>query len=103
MDERAGHRRRYTREALAAELAAHGWSPAGHTHYQFLLYPLVKVSHALGRRSDDGFERRPAAWVDRLLGAANAAEVALLGGLSLPAGSTVFLWGRPAPGVGGPR
>ena len=94
LDEAAGHRRRYTRAVLRAELAAFPGRLQGSTNYQMLLLPLA----LLGRRAIGGraqaLERRPPAWLNRLLGALNAFEVALLGGFSLPAGSSLVAWAR---------
>lgn len=92
MDVRAGHRCRYRWPQLNAELARSGWRPLGHTHFQFLLFPLVYVSRRLGRTSPRELERRPPPGLDRLLGTINSIEVALLGGLSLPFGSSLFAW-----------
>jgi SAM-dependent methyltransferase len=94
MDVRAGHRCRYRWPGLKAELERNGWRPLGHTHFQFLLYPLVFASRRLGGGSPRGPERRPPRAVDRLLGAINRAEVRLFGGWTLPVGSSLFAWAR---------
>lgn len=94
MDESAGHRCRYTRASLTEELIRNGWIPLGFTHYQCLLFPLVWLSHVLGKRGDHGFERHPKAWLDRLLGGINYLEIAFFGMLSLPFGSSLFMWAK---------
>lgn len=91
-DERAGHRRRYDVDALRAELAASGWRLLDWTHYQLLLLPLVWLS----RRRDSGLERRPPRWLNRVLGAVNAAEVSLWRG-RVPIGSSLIAWARREP------
>ena len=95
MDEMAGHRCRYTRSQLAAELSRNGWQPVGYTHYQCLLFPLVWLSRALGRRGRGLPERSPPSWLHALLGHINRLEVGLFGKRSLPFGSSVLMWARP--------
>ncbi len=97
MDELAGHRCRYTRAQLAEELARNGWTPLGFTHYQCLLFPLVWLSNVLGKRADPDFERRPSAWLGRLLDGINQLEIALFGALPLPFGSSLFMWAEAKP------
>lgn len=92
MDVRAGHRCRYRWPQLKAELVRHGWRPLGHTHFQFLLFPLVYASRRLANKSPLALERSPPPWVDRLLGLVNYFEVAMLNGVSLPFGSSLFAW-----------
>lgn len=92
MDVRAGHRCRYRWPQLRAELARNGWRPLGHTHFQFLLFPLVYASRRLARNSPREMERRPPPGIDRLLGMINHLEVALLARVSLPFGSSLFAW-----------
>jgi SAM-dependent methyltransferase len=94
MDEMAGHRCRYTRKLMENELRRNGWIPVGHTHYQCLLFPLVWLSCLLGTRSHKKVERKPPAWLDRLLGNINHIETTLFSGLSLPFGSSLFMWAR---------
>jgi len=94
MDEMAGHRCRYTRPRLAAELSRNGWEPVAYTHYQCLLFPLVWLSRALGRRGRGLPERSPPSWLDGLLGQVNRLEVSLFGGRSLPFGSSLLMWAR---------
>lgn len=95
LDVRAGHRCRYRWRRLEAELARNGWRPLGHTHYQFVLFPLVYASRRFGDGGRQrGRERRPPAFLDRLLGAVNQAEVNVLNGLTLPFGSSLFAWAR---------
>ncbi len=97
MDELAGHRCRYMRSQLADELARNGWTLLGFTHYQCLLFPLVWLSNMLGKRADPDFERRPPAWLDRFLGGINDLEIALFGAVSLPFGSSLFMWAEAKP------
>lgn len=92
MDVRAGHRCRYRWPQLKAELARNGWQPMGHTHFQFLLFPLVYASRRLAKKSLRVLERNPPPGVDRLLGMVNYLEVAMLNGVSLPFGSSLFAW-----------
>jgi SAM-dependent methyltransferase len=94
MDTRAGHRCRYRWSQLKDELERNGWQPMGHTHFQFLLFPLVTISRRLGKRLPKALERRPPRSLDRLLGAVNRMEVNLLGGATLPFGSSLFAWAR---------
>lgn len=92
MDVRAGHRCRYRWPQLKTELARHGWRPMGHTHFQFFLFPLVYASRRLAKKSPRELERSPPPVVDRLLGMVNYLEVAMLNGVSLPFGSSLFAW-----------
>ena len=94
MDEMAGHRCRYTRRQMEDELRRNGWIPAGFTHYQCLLFPLVWLSSKLGTRADDKFERKPPAWLDRVLGGVSHLETTLCGGLPLPFGSSLIMWAK---------
>jgi SAM-dependent methyltransferase len=93
-DEAAGHRCRYDLALLRSELEASGWTLDGHTYYQALLLPLVFASR--WRRSDrtSGIERTPPAWLNRLLGACNALEVAAFSRFSLPFGSSLLGWAQ---------
>jgi SAM-dependent methyltransferase len=95
LDERAGHRCRYTWGQLQSELQRNGWRPEGYTHFQCLLFPLVFVSRRLGRVALD-MERSPGRFVDRALGLVNRAEVTTLSRLKLPFGSSLVAWARPA-------
>lgn len=90
----AGHRTRYDLPMLSAEVEAAGWSLEGHTHYQFLLYPLMLASRALARGGPLAVERRPPGWVGRALGRVNELEVRALGTRSLPWGSSLVAWAR---------
>jgi SAM-dependent methyltransferase len=92
-DELAGHRCRYDVATLRAELAASGWRLVDHTHYQLVLLPLVWLSRRRHRRTAPGLERRPPRWLNRVLGAVNAAEVALWRG-RVPLGSSLVAWAR---------
>jgi SAM-dependent methyltransferase len=97
MDEMAGHRCRYTPEVMERELKRNRWQPAGFTHYQCLLFPLVWLSRKLGshrKHVEDMLERRPAACLDHLLGGINRLEVRLLDRWSLPFGSSLVMWAK---------
>lgn len=95
MDERAGHRCRYRAAQLETELSRNGWELVGHTHYQFALFPALYLSRRLGGGGADSLERRPPGWLDRALGVVNRVETTLLGGLTLPWGSSIIAWARP--------
>ncbi|MDQ7743547.1 class I SAM-dependent methyltransferase [Hydrogenophaga pseudoflava] len=94
MDVRAGHRCRYRLTQMRKELLRHGWRPAGHTHYQCLLFPLVYASRRWSGTAGQVAERRPSAMLDRWLGAVNRFEVQALGRCSLPFGSSLFVWAK---------
>ena len=94
LDEAAGHRCRYSRSLLDSELDRTGWRIVHRTHYQFLLLPLVWAVRRSPWRRGRRLERRPPEVVARLLGAVNAAEVRLLGGLGLPWGSSLVALAR---------
>ena len=94
MDVRAGHRCRYRWRQMQQELARNGWRAVGHTHFQCLLFPLVYASRHWPGRSAQQTERRPSPALDRWLGAVNRFEVDRLGALSLPFGSSLFVWAR---------
>ncbi|MCO4747244.1 MAG: class I SAM-dependent methyltransferase [Proteobacteria bacterium] len=93
LDEAAGHRCRYDRPQLEAELRQSGWKPLGHTRYQFLLFPVILASRLM--RASKA-ERHPPKRVGTLLGAVNAAEVRLLSGRRLPWGSSLMMWAEAA-------
>lgn len=95
MDVHAGHRCRYDRIMLAEELKKNGWISIGYTHYQFLLYPAIWLS----RRNIDRVgevERQPPVWLSTILNGINMMEVSLLSELSLPWGSSLFMWAEAA-------
>lgn len=95
-DRLAGHRKRFRRADLTAELAAGGFAVESCTHYQWLLFPMVWLSRQLGwkgRRTP--LERAPPGPVARLLGGLNGLEVALWGSRSLPWGSSLVVVARP--------
>lgn len=93
LDAQAGHRCRYRWRMLRAELERQGWSPAGHTHFQCLLFPLVWALRRLPGRVRR-VERRPLPVIDRLLGGVNRLEVELFGDISLPFGSSLLAWAK---------
>lgn len=94
MDEMAGHRCRYTKRQMEDDLRRNDWIPVGFTHYQCLLFPLVWLSSKLGTRADDTFERKPPAWLDRVLGEVNHLETKLCSRLQLPFGSSLIMWAK---------
>jgi SAM-dependent methyltransferase len=96
MDRRAGHRCRYRIAQLIPELTRNGWQYVGHTHFQFLLFPLVFLGRRLAMGMADGVERHPPAWLARALGAINRLEVHALHRWALPYGSSLFAWARTA-------
>ena len=91
-DELAGHRCRYRREVLEAELVRNGWSPQGYTHYQCLLFPLFALSRRWNRNRLNAVERTPPAWLGRVLGNINRIETRLLSQVQLPFGSSLISW-----------
>jgi 2-polyprenyl-3-methyl-5-hydroxy-6-metoxy-1,4-benzoquinol methylase len=97
-DVAAGHRKRYQRADLAAELAVHGFEVLSATHYQFLLFPLLWLSRRLDASRDRPLERSPPALLRRLLGWINQQEVRWWGRKSLPWGSSLMVVARPHEG-----
>lgn len=98
LDEAAGHRCRYTRRLLAAELARNGWRLVHWTHYQLALLPLVWAVRRSPWRGGRRVERRPPGLVGRLLGAVNEIEVRSLGRFRLPWGSSLVALARKEAG-----
>lgn len=94
LDEAAGHRCRYTRRRLAAELARAGWSLEHWTHYQLALLPLVWLTRRGPWRRARATERHPPRLLGRALGAVNSLEVRWFGRRRLPAGSSLVALGR---------
>lgn len=94
VDELAGHRCRYRLEQARDELRAAGWRPMGHTHFQFLLFPLFALNRVLHRRAEPGLERRPPGWLNRALGWVNQIEVGLLHRVTLPFGTSLVVWAQ---------
>lgn len=93
-DELAGHRCRYRINQLRQELSRCGWSLLGHTHYQFLLFPVIVASRLLNRNSAPHLERTPPHWLNGLLRYINHFEVSVLGNVTLPWGSSLIAWAR---------
>lgn len=93
-DVRAGHRKRYRRDELARELAACGLVLEHHTHFQFLLFPLVWLSRRLDARRELPLERRPPGFFGRVLAAINLLEIRLWGNFRLPWGSSLIAIAR---------
>jgi len=98
LDVAAGHRCRYTRSLLMAELARHGFRLDHWTHYQCLLLPLVWAVRRAWWGGGRRLERRPPAWLGRALGAVNALEVHALGRIRLPWGSSLVALARKEGG-----
>ncbi|MBF0125736.1 MAG: class I SAM-dependent methyltransferase [Magnetococcales bacterium] len=94
VDQAAGHRCRYRVASLRRELERAGWHWEGHTHYQFLLFPLLLLTRLGNRRPLTALERQTPMWLNRLLGRVNQWEVSGLGALSLPWGSSLMAWAR---------
>jgi len=91
MDERAGHRCRYSSRLLRAELQRNGWRCDGHTYYQCLLLPLMYVSRRIGGGSL-AIERRPGRLLNRALGAVNRLEAVVSSRFAVPFGSSLVAW-----------
>ncbi len=96
LDEAAGHRCRYRRSGLEAELSRVGWRLEHWTHYQALLFPLVFASRRFPGHRFHGLERRPPKRTGRLLGAINRLEVRLFARRRLRFGSSLVALARRA-------
>ncbi|MFZ2266207.1 MAG: class I SAM-dependent methyltransferase [Azonexus sp.] len=92
-DVRAGHRCRYRRRHLVAEIAQHGWAPLGTAYYQCLLFGAMLLSRRLARGGISSVERQPPAWMGRLFAAVNRAELLLLG-RHAPFGTSLIAWAQ---------
>lgn len=90
LDEAAGHRQRYTLDLLREEIRPAGLEVRRWTHFQFLLFPVIVLSRWMGRNREVPAERRYPAWLGRGLGAVNHLERRMLGGFSLPIGSSLI-------------
>ncbi|MFC1705533.1 class I SAM-dependent methyltransferase [Planctomycetota bacterium] len=90
-DDAAGHLRRYTRSSLSRVLRERGLSVVDMRYYQFLLFPLLLATRALGRRNarTRDLEDRPAWWVNGPLLWVNRLDVRLGEVLSWPWGSSI--------------
>jgi SAM-dependent methyltransferase len=95
-DEAAGHRCRYTLRSLRDELRAAGFSVVGHTHYQFILFPLVCFSRLFARHRTPVAERQPGRRLNSLLRAINQVEVTAFHRWALPWGSSLVVGARRA-------
>lgn len=98
-DERAGHRRRYTRSMLTGRLAGNGFDVVEVRGYQFALLPVLAASRAAARRrgvAQLDREERPPAAVNSVLTRINRAEAALARTrwLRPPTGSTLAVVAR---------
>lgn len=94
LDIKSGHRCRYRWHQLDLELKKNGWKPIGHTHFQFLLFPLVFLLRRFGVGDINKLQQSPSSWIDDLLGFVNKIEVKYLNKVTLPFGSSVFVWAR---------
>lgn len=95
-DERAGHRRRYSRRGLVRLLQTHGLQVADVRFYQCLLLPAVIAMRLAGRcwSRTLALEERPTASINRLCLAVNRLEVRLGDHVAWPWGSSVAAVGR---------
>jgi SAM-dependent methyltransferase len=98
-DEFAGHRRRYTREELAAKLQSAGLEVVWSSSFTTLTLPLMWLSRRLARPNADPWrEFEILQWMNRILGAVMAVEFAMIRcGLRLPAGGSLLLLARSSP------
>lgn len=92
VDKAAGHRCRYRLKSLTKELENTGWRLHGHTHFQFLLFPLLAITRLLNRHKQSQLERNPPGIINKILGKINQLEVNLFHRLSLPFGSSLIVW-----------
>jgi SAM-dependent methyltransferase len=95
-DELAAHRRRYRRAALVDLIESAGFVVAETAYYQFLLFPLVFLSRAVGRvrpRTTE-LEEQPPPRVNRLLRGLSELEVRLGTWVPWPWGSTLAIAAR---------
>ncbi len=92
LDEKAGHRCRYSPQLLKEELSKTGWKPISYTHYQFLLYPLVWLSRKLNPPSEHRMERTPPRSIASVLHTVNQFEVMMFSRKKLPIGSSLMMW-----------
>ena len=105
LDEAAGHRCRYRRSQLAAELAANGFRTVHWTHYQALLFPVAWIARRFASDGPVPLERRPPRLLGRALGWVNELEVKLFAPRRLPFGTSLWMLaqrtddGSRAPGV----
>jgi SAM-dependent methyltransferase len=92
-DVRAGHRCRYRKRQLAAELRQAGWALAGSAYYQCALFAPMLFARRIGRRRTERVERTPPAWLGRMLRLVNRVEWAMLGRRA-PFGTSLVAWAR---------
>ena len=89
VDVMAGHRCRYNVNKLRQDLAASGMRLEWHTHYQFLLFPLVWISRKLQVKTNASIERSPPKVLNTVLDLINLFERKFLIKFRLPFGSTL--------------
>lgn len=92
LDDKAGHRRRYTRTMARQALAAAGYTDIAVSHFMCLLFPLAAASRLLRPRSSH--DLAPVApWLNTLLQAVFALEAPLIRRGNLPCGLSVIAAG----------
>jgi dolichyl-phosphate beta-glucosyltransferase len=97
-DERFGHRRRYSRAALEAELTEAGFQPRILTHvFSWLVLPLWWERRVLGRRRPRLGLEHDSVPIDRLAMALTLLERQLVGRVSLPVGTSILAVADKAP------
>jgi SAM-dependent methyltransferase len=98
-DELAGHRRRYRRSGLIDLLESVDLVIAETAYYQFLLFPLVAVSRAIGRVRPGAaeLEEQPPLGLNRLLCRVGEVEVQLGRWIRWPWGSTIAVAAQRPP------
>ena len=98
-DALASHRRRYRRSELVTLFEAGGFAVAETAYYQFLLFPLVLVSRALGRvyPRTAKLEEQPSDRVNGFLRRVSELEVQLGTRIPWPLGSTLAVAARRKP------
>jgi SAM-dependent methyltransferase len=96
LDEAAGHRCRYRRRELAAELAANGFCAVHWTHYQALLFPVAWLARRFASDGPVPLERRPPRLLGRALGLVNQLEVTLFARRRLGFGTSLWMLAQRA-------
>ncbi len=97
-DEQLGHVRRYTRPALATELAASGFEPVLLTHvFSWLVPPVFLTRKLVGRGSAElGLDKTSFALATAAM-VLTGVERQLLGRVGLPFGTSASVRGDPSP------
>lgn len=90
-DEVLGHKRRYTRRTLAAQLTAAGFRPQVLTHvFTWLVLPVWVKRRVMSRGSPELGLDQTSPTIDRIAMALTFAERVLLGRVSMPFGTSVL-------------